>query len=290
MNFLVNPNLFINRYLKGTKVTETFNQYRLGNKGSKCILKDGSGYFDHELGNHTSLFNEVMNREGLSTSQTIQFCKDNHMLLNQNEMVEVSNTQSKYKIDRLKSLEDNLIPFGFTKAHEYLLKRGILETAIPENVIFFESIKNLLCHKITNINDEVIGYQTFKIDSNINKVKPPKIYGSCKGGKTPISITKSQELILVEGLEDGLTIHQSYQSKKIKKNIWVMIGTSNFMNVEIPWGIRKVILALDNDNAGQTVFEKAKDRFGRMNLGVSRIKPSPDYKDFNDELRGIKKQ
>jgi hypothetical protein len=176
MNFLVNPNLFINRYLKGTKVTETFNQYRLGNKGSKCILKDGSGYFDHELGNHTSLFNEVMNREGLSTSQTIQFCKDNHMLLNQNEMVEVSNTQSKYKIDRLKSLEDNLIPFGFTKAHEYLLKRGILETAIPENVIFFESIKNLLCHKITNINDEVIGYQTFKIDSNINKVKPPKIY------------------------------------------------------------------------------------------------------------------
>jgi len=287
VNLLVNPNMFINRYLKGTKVTETFNQYRVGSKGSKCILKDGSGYFDHELGNHTSLFNEVMSREGLSTSQAIKFCKDNEMLLDYQEPLP---NRSQYKQERIKNLEENLIPFGFTRAHKYLNKRGIEDLTIPEGVIFFDPTNDLLSHKITNIDDDVIGYQTFKIDCDTNKVKPPKIYGSCKGGKTPISITKSIELILVEGLEDGLTIHQSYLKKNLTKNIWVMIGTSNFMNVEIPGGVRKVILALDNDTAGETVFQKAKERFSSMNLGISRIKPNQNYKDFNDELRGIKKQ
>ena len=63
MNIRVNPSLFIDRYFKGAKITQTTREYRIGNKGSKCILKDGSGYFDHEEGNYTSIFNEIKNRE-----------------------------------------------------------------------------------------------------------------------------------------------------------------------------------------------------------------------------------
>ena len=122
-----------------------------------------------------------------------------------------------------------------------------------------------------------------------NKIKPPKIFGSCKGGKTPLSTTGSTSLILVEGLEDGLTLHQTFLAQKQIRDIWVMIGTSNFMNVELPSHIRKITLALDNDEAGHRVFEKAKERFSSMNLGISRITPDADYKDFNDQLRGIKK-
>ena len=61
MNILVNPHLFIGRYFKGARITETPREFRIGNKGSKCILKDGSGYFDHEEGNYTSIFNELKN-------------------------------------------------------------------------------------------------------------------------------------------------------------------------------------------------------------------------------------
>ena len=289
MNIRVNPTLFIDRYFKGAKITQTTREYRIGSKGSKCILKDGSGYFDHEEGNYTSIFNEIKNREGLSTADAIQFCKDNQMLLNDYEEQYTPTPQDEYKVKRLRTLEETLVPFGFTKAHEYLKKRGIKDSTIPENTIYFETISNLLCHKITNLFDEVIGYQTFQIDSQINKIKPPKIFGSCKGGKTPLSTTGSASLILVEGLEDGLTLHQTFLAQKQIRDIWVMIGTSNFMNVELPSHIRKITLALDNDEAGHRVFEKAKERFSSMNLGISRITPDADYKDFNDQLRGIKK-
>ena len=289
MNILINPSLFINRYFKGAIITQTTREFRIGNRGSKCILKDGSGYFDHEEGNFTSIFNEIKNREGLSTPDAIQFCKDNQMLLNNYEQQYLPTTQDDYKVKRLRTLEETLVPMGFTKAHEYLKKRGIKDKSIPENTIYFEKISNLLCHKITNLFDEVIGYQTFQIDSRMNKIKPPKIFGSCKGGKTPLTNTGSTQLILVEGLEDGLTLHQTFLAQKQIRDIWVMIGTSNFMNVEIPSYIRKITLVLDNDEAGHKVFEKAKERFSLMNLGISRILPDAEYKDFNDQLRGIKK-
>ena len=55
-----------------------------------------------------------------------------------------------------------------------------------------------------------------------------KIYGTSKGGKTVINIHDYETIILVEGLEDGLTLHQSYLLNNIKRTVWVMTGTSNF--------------------------------------------------------------
>ena len=59
-------------------------------------------------------------------------------------------------------------------------------------------------------------------------------------------------------------------------------------NVVIPESTKRVILALDNDEAGEKMFEECKERFSNLNKAVSRLRPKPEYKDFNDELRGIK--
>ena len=286
---MINPELFIQSYLRGEKVNEFPHEYRVGNKGSKCILKDGSGYFDHEEGNFTSIFNEVKRREGLSTSEAIDFCRDRNLLIN---FVEPLTTNNIYKKQRLKYIQGKLIPFGYTIVHAYLKNRSIVDNAYPEECIYHieEPIGDLLAHRIVDIDYKTIGFQTFRITPELKKIKPPKIFGSVKGGKTVISEPNLEEITLVEGLEDGLTVHQSYLSHNLKKTIWVMMGTGNFLNVEIPKITQKIILALDNDNAGNKVSERATQRFSEMGLSVSRIRPEKTYKDFNDELRGIKKQ
>ena len=100
MNIRVNPSLFIDRYFKGAKITQTSKEFRIGNKGSKCILKDGSGYFDHEEGNFTSIFNEIKNREGLSTADAIQFCKETKSPTLQSYYTPTP--QDEYKVKRLR--------------------------------------------------------------------------------------------------------------------------------------------------------------------------------------------
>tara|TARA_B100001059_G_scaffold78444_1_gene76224 strand:+ start:2659 stop:3537 length:879 start_codon:yes stop_codon:yes gene_type:complete len=283
---LINPELFIQTYLRGERVNENSNEYRIGNKGSKCILKDGSGYFDHEEGNYTSIFNEVKRREGLSTAEAIDFCKQRNLLKN---FVDTSPVKNTYKEERLKYIQGKLIPFGYTIVHAYLKSRGITDNAYPDECIYHieEPEGDLLAHRIVDINNKTIGFQTFKITPELKKIKPPKIYGSVKGGKSVISEPSLEEIVLVEGLEDGLTVYQSFLSQKIFKTVWVMIGTGNFLNVEIPKETQKIFLALDNDQAGNKVCERATERFAQMGLSVSRIRPEKEFKDFNDELRGI---
>ena len=286
---LIDPLAFIQMYLRSEKVVELPNEYRVGNKGSKCILKDGSGYFDHEEGNYTSIFNEIKRREGLSTFDAIQFCKDNNLLLNEYE--NTAPVKNDYKEERLKYIQGKIIPFGYTIVHAYLKSRGIIDKSFPDECIYLveEPEGNLLAHRIVDVNNQTIGFQTFKITPELKKIKPPKIFGSVKGGKTVISQPTLEELILVEGLEDGLTVHQSFSAMNINKTVWVMIGTGNFLNVEIPKETQKITLALDNDDAGNKVVEKATQRFADMGLSVSRIRPEKHFKDFNDELRDIAK-
>jgi len=282
---LINPERFISMYFQGVKAVENQNEIRLGNKGSKVVMKDGSGFFDHEEGNHTSMFNEIMKRENLSYPEACTYCKDNNLFISEHAFGYKRKPLKQFVIDNV--FVKSLIPFGFTDGHEYLKRRGIKDSSYPNDVLFWNDQSKFLAHKIVDINYNTIGYQRIYITSDFKKIHPPKIIGTSKGGKTIININDYSEIILVEGLEDGLTLNQVYKENNIQKTIWVMTGTSNFSNVEIPSRTKKIVLALDNDEAGEKMFHKAKKRFQELNLGVSRLRPKPEYNDFNDELRGI---
>ena len=277
-------------YFRSEKVVELPNAYRVGNKGSKQILKNGSAYWDYEEGNFTSIFLEIKRREGFfNNREVIQFCENNNLLLK--KYVSTAPVKNDYKEKRLRYIKDNLISFGKTVVHAYLNSRGIIDKTFPEECIYLvEGTEgDLLAHRIVDLNNQTIGFQTFKITPELEKIKPPAIYGSVKGGKTVISQPTLKEIILVEGLEDGLTVHQSFSAMNINKTVWVMVGTGNFLNVEIPKETQKITLALDNDDAGNNVAERSTQRFADMGLSVSRIRPEKHFKDFNDELRGITK-
>jgi len=45
---LINAERFVSLYFQDAKSTENAKEIRIGNKGSKVVMKDGSGFFDHE--------------------------------------------------------------------------------------------------------------------------------------------------------------------------------------------------------------------------------------------------
>jgi len=285
MKILINPNAFISMYFQSVKTEDKPNEIRIGNKGSKAVMKDGTMFFDHEEDNHTSMFNEIMRREGYPFNYCIKFCEDMGLLLDNN----FKRTVNPKKQTSLDTFEKDLTPFGFTDGHWYLKDtREIEDLAFPENTLFWNQEKRFLAHRISDIKMLTIGYQRIFINLQRQKWTSPKIFGQCKGGKTVINHNGYEEIILVEGLEDGLTLNQSYLANNICKTIWVMTGVGNFMNVILPEENRKVLIAIDNDDAGEKMFQKCLERFSNLKKAVSRLRPKPEYKDFNDELRGIK--
>jgi len=90
------------------------------------------------------------------------------------------------------------------------------------------------------------------------------------------------ELIICEGLEDGLTLFQG-----LGLPVWVAGGASLMSSIAIPEQVRRVVIGADNDPAGKSAAQRAADAFNVFGRDVRIMLPSPNFKDFNDELRGI---
>lgn len=109
-------------------------------------------------------------------------------------------------------------------------------------------------------------------------VSNPKIrWGRVPGGACRLA--RADDLVvLVEGVEDGLSIIQATGLPA-----WAMLGTSGFGSVELPERIRRVIVAPDSDEAGQAIIDKAGERLFREGREVHVARP-PAGKDWNDLL------
>jgi DNA primase len=94
----------------------------------------------------------------------------------------------------------------------------------------------------------------------------------------------SDTIVLCEGPEDGLTLAQQLPDR----SVWVSCGTALMSRVQLPPEVRSVVLAGDNGNAGVAAVEEARAAFMERGLSVREIFPDPEFKDWNDELRGLK--
>lgn len=120
------------------------------------------------------------------------------------------------------------------------------------------------------------------------------IYGSKKSWSYPLFLTKpyiekTKQIILVEGVSDGLKLWQAG-----KRNFAVLFGISlgSFLFKRlVSLNPSKIILSLDNDEAGQKGTDKIVKELHRFfNKGVVDIvKPFPLYKDIGAmEIEKIK--
>jgi DNA primase len=92
------------------------------------------------------------------------------------------------------------------------------------------------------------------------------------------------EIIVTEGPEDGLTLAQELPGKAV----WVACGTALMPRLDLPPEIRTVTLAGDNNEAGRKAVEESRAAYLDRGLTVRMMYPDEGFKDWNDQLRGIR--
>lgn len=116
--------------------------------------------------------------------------------------------------------------------------------------------------------------------------KAPKAkysYGSimgCAFRLGPVAPT----IVCCEGPEDGLTLAQNLPDL----SVWVTCGTEGLSKLKFPPEVRTVILAGDNNAAGRMAVSKAHAVYAEQGLAVQEVFPDASFKDWNDELRGVR--
>ena len=83
---------------------------------------------------------------------------------------------------------------------------------------------------------------------------------------------------LTEGIEDALAVVQM-----MHEPAWAVLGTSGYKTAELPDNIRTVVLAPDNDAAGQGIIQETAMRLAGQGREV-RIAPLPAGRDWCDVL------
>jgi len=109
-------------------------------------------------------------------------------------------------------------------------------------------------------------------------VSPNKMMlGNCKGGAIRLGAA-TEELIICEGLEDGLSLMIA-----LNKPIWVAGSASLLEHVIMPaLPLASIVyLAQDNDVAGESAIKKLGNRLCAEGRDVNILKPPQAYKDFN---------
>lgn len=181
-------------------------------------------------------------------------------------------------------------PATGTLAETYLRWRG-LDLPIPESIRFAALRYRgreypVLVAAVTGADDRVCGIQrTYLADDGRGKadLPTPKLsLGRVRGGAIRLAPVAG-ELVVAEGLEDGLTLHQ-----ELGVAAWAAAGASNLSTMRFPPIVRRVTVGGDNDDAGRAAAAKAAESFALRGVEARVFFPSPGFKDHNDELRGIR--
>lgn len=117
-----------------------------------------------------------------------------------------------------------------------------------------------------------------------SKPKAKLSFGQTAGSAFRASVGDPAELILCEGPEDALTLAQELPGRAV----WATCGTDLLSQVGIPEGVRSIVLAGDNGAAGRAAVDRAASAYLAQGFAVRTMFPDPEFKDFNDQLRGVK--
>lgn len=176
-----------------------------------------------------------------------------------------------------------------TLAETYLRARGI-DIALPQTIRFARLRYGrkgreypCLVAAVSGPDNRLSGVQrTYLNDAGTGKAAVPKpklSLGRVSGGAIRLA-PAAGELIVCEGLEDGLTLQQ-----ELGRAVWVAAGASMLPAMRFPALVRKVAIGGDADDAGRLAADKAAQAFAMRGLETRVFFPA-GAKDFNDELRG----
>ena len=176
-------------------------------------------------------------------------------------------------------------------AEVYLISRGLqpaaawtrLRTAVLN---YLDAGENwAIVAPVTGATGTLEGIQRTFLTADGRKlpVRNPKLsLGRVRGGAIRLA-DPAAELVLCEGLEDGLSLAQELPGA----HVWAAPGAGMLSAMCLPPIVSSLIIAADNDAAGEQAARRAAERFASEGRQVRIMRPDPAYKDWNDQLRGI---
>ena len=179
-----------------------------------------------------------------------------------------------------------------TLAEGYLRSRR-LELPLPPTIRFTRlpygksgPLHPALVALVTDEGDRPIGIQrTYLNAAGTGKAavaKPKLSLGRMSGGSIRLA-PASATVVICEGLEDGLSVQQA-----LGIPTWATAGTGGLTALELPPRVRHVVIAADNDDAGDNAAHAAAARFASEQRSSRIIRPLEPFKDFNAELCGTR--
>lgn len=121
-----------------------------------------------------------------------------------------------------------------------------------------------------------------RVRSDGSKAKAKLTFGVLTGAAFRLG-PKSESILKCEGPEDALTLRQ-----ETGRTVWAACGTANLAQIIYPPWVRHVCVAGDNGQAGRAAAERAMQADLAMGLTVNKTFPADAFKDWNDQLRGIR--
>lgn len=204
-------------------------------------------------------------------------------------------------IARAEEIWNRAQPLGGTLADTYLIER---EIAIAPDRFRFARIpawyddatgecgadRPAMVCLVTDRLDRAIGIQrVFLAPDGKGKaadMRAAKLsFGRPAGGAIRLGPQDGDHVIVVEGPEDGATVSQMRPDQPV----FVTCGTSMMPILQFPDAIRRVTIGADNGKAGMAAAAKARAAYMDRGLEVRVVYPEPDYGDWNDQLRGIRR-
>jgi DNA primase len=178
-------------------------------------------------------------------------------------------------------------------AEAYLRSRGISPPSPPDIRFSYLPCDNLgplpcMVAAVRDVGGEVIGIQRIWLahdgQGKADVARPKRSLGHVKGGAIRLGDLDGSGLLTVcEGPEDGLSLLEM-----LGVAVWVAAGATFLPHMQFPREVRSVIIGADNDPAGEASARDAARTFALRGLAVRIIRPQPGFKDFNDELRGLR--
>lgn len=194
------------------------------------------------------------------------------------------------RIERARAIWRTAGPIQGTAAERYLAGRGLRPSAAWDGLRSATlsypgaSACPALVSPVRALSGGLEGIQRTYLTPAGGKlaVETPKLsLGRVRGGAIRLG-EPAGELILCEGLEDGLSLAQELTAACV----WAAPGAGMLQAMRLPSDVHSVIIAADNDAAGEAAARRAGEAFAREGRRVRIMRPEARFKDWNDQLRG----
>lgn len=181
---------------------------------------------------------------------------------------------------------------GDTVAAKYLKQRGLPLATLPSSLpLRFARLRYkgspqrypALIYAVQAVDGAITGIQRTYLNEDGGKLdveKPKLSKGTIKGSAARLGGT-GDALIVCEGLEDGLSIWRAMPGTPV----WVAAGAGMMAHMQLPEHCSEVTIAADNDNAGMQAAENTAIAFQRQGKRTRIMRPSPEFKDFNEQAQ-----